>query len=96
VIRVIVGSVLSAVVLFVFGMASWVAAPSLPKYMQRVLFVSLLGAFAAIFRDVALYNWMIFLWPWTQAMITDVVVSWVLAGVILGDHEAPGSAEFAV
>jgi hypothetical protein len=62
----------------------WMAAPSLPRFLQRVFFVALLGAFAAIFRDVALYNWMIFPWPWTQAMITDVVVSWVLGGVILG------------
>jgi hypothetical protein len=62
----------------------WMAGPSLASYGQRVLFVALLGVFAAIFRDVALFNWMTFPWDYTQAMIVDVLISWVLAGLILG------------
>jgi hypothetical protein len=60
------------------------AGPSLAYYGQRVFFVALLGVFAAIFRDVALVNWMMFPWDYSQAMIVDVVISWVLAGLILG------------
>lgn len=62
----------------------WMAGGSLASYGQRVLFVALLGVFAAIFRDVALFNWMSFPWDYTQAMIVDVLISWVLAGLILG------------
>ena len=62
----------------------WMAGPSLASYGRRVLFVALLGVFAAIFRDVALVNWMSFPWDYTQAMIVDVLISWGLAGLILG------------
>jgi hypothetical protein len=62
----------------------WMAGPSLASYGRRVLFVALLGVFAAIFRDVALFNWMNFPADYTHAMIIDVLISWVLAGLILG------------
>lgn len=66
------------------AMLLWMAGPSLRSYVQRVFFVVLLGIFAAIFRDIAYFNWMMFPWAWTQAMMTDVVISWVLGGLILG------------
>lgn len=52
-------------------------------YLGRVVFVTLLGVFAAIEGHGSYWNWMQFPQDWTVAMATDVVVGWALAGVIL-------------
>lgn len=64
-------------------------------FFGRVLFVALLGVFAAIEGHGSLWNWMHFPQDWTIAMATDVVVGWALAGILLAIIIRPRSAAYS-
>lgn len=50
----------------------------------RVLFVLLLGLFASLAIDISYWNWYGFPGSYTLATIVDQVVSWGLAGLVMG------------
>lgn len=60
------------------------AAPSLPAYGQRVLFVALLGVFSAVVSRFEDWNWLLFPTDYTLVMAMDLVVGWLLAGLVIG------------
>ena len=68
------------------------AAPSLPGYLGRVVFVVLVGAFAASSTYLAMWNWMAIPLPWTLTMAAELIVSWTLVGLVLAWRLAPEPA----
>jgi hypothetical protein len=68
---------------FVAGLLLLMAGPGLRTYFCRVLFVALLGVFAAFAINFAQPIW--FLHPWKFYLLQSVfdVVSWTLAAVVL-------------
>lgn len=71
-------------------LAAWIAAVILHlgrsafySYGHRVVVVTLLGVFTAVVAHGGYFVWMSFEWSFTLAMACDVVVSWLLAGLVL-------------
>ena len=60
------------------------AVGGLASFGSRVLFVLLLGLFASLAIDISYWNWYGFPGSYTLATIFDQVVSWGLAGFVLG------------
>lgn len=52
-------------------------------YIQRVLFVALIGVFLAIMGDATQWNWMLFPAKYIQDMMWDHIIAWVLVGIVL-------------
>jgi hypothetical protein len=52
-------------------------------YLTRAGLVGMLGIFAATVSHVSYWNWMAFPLDHTIAMTVDVVVAWVLAGLVI-------------
>lgn len=52
-------------------------------YFQRVRFVGLLGVFAAIVSFLALKNWMYFPTDFTRAMMLDLLLAWIIGGLVI-------------
>lgn len=70
--------------------AAWIAAivlhlgrSAFHAYLLRVALVALLGVFAAVVGHGGYFVWMQFDWGFTFAMACDVIVSWLLAGLVL-------------
>ena len=59
------------------------AAPALPTFGSRVLFVLLLGLFAAIGSHLMNWNWMNFPLRYSLEMVADSLVASLLLGVVL-------------
>lgn len=59
------------------------AAPALPRYRHRVLFVALLGGFAATATRLVDWNWWAFPLDWILLEVADLVVGWTLAGLAI-------------
>lgn len=64
-------------------------------YLPRVGVVALLGVFAALVTHVAYWNWMAFPLDHTIAMTVDVVIGWILAGLVVAAIVRPGKADRA-
>ena len=66
------------------GVLLVLALPGLPRYVMRVLFVFLLGAFATVAISFAGPVW--FHHPWTAVLYTSAyqVIGWLLAGLAMG------------
>lgn len=62
----------------------WLSLGRCQDYLSRVGLVALLGVFSAITCHLTYWNWMWFPLDHTLAMFVDVVVSWILAGLIIG------------
>lgn len=60
------------------------AVGGIASFGGRVLFVLLLGLFASLAIDISYWNWYGFPGSYTLAAIIDQVVSWGLAGLVLG------------
>lgn len=69
-----------------------VAAPSLPGFLARVLFVVLLGAFATLAVDVPYWNWYGFPTEYLLGQLLDGLLGWGLAGLVLARLLRPTSA----
>lgn len=68
-------------------LAAWMlakAAGSLPGLGARIAFVGLLGLFASLVTDVPYWNWYGFPADFTRGAILDQLISWTLAGLVLG------------
>jgi hypothetical protein len=59
------------------------ALPALPGYGQRVIFVVLCGLFAATVTHLTYWNWMAFPLNYSLVMVLDVVVAWLLGGLVI-------------
>ncbi len=70
---------IAAVAAFLLTMA----APALPTFANRVLFVLLLGLFAAIGSHLMYWNWMNFPLRYSLEMVADSLVASLLLGVVL-------------
>ncbi len=57
--------------------------PALPTYGTRVIFVTLLGGFAALLTRVSDVVWMHHPWEFEMYQSAYVVSSWLLAGLVL-------------
>jgi len=81
--------------IFVFGfvlaliealMAAWllsVAASKMAAYVKRVLFVTCLGVFAALVSHISAAHWMFFPANYSHVMAIDLVVTYLLAGLVI-------------
>jgi hypothetical protein len=59
-------------------------------YLPRVGVVALLGVFAALVTHLAYWNWMTFPLDHTIAMAIDVVIGWIVAGLVIAAIVRPG------
>jgi hypothetical protein len=59
------------------------AAPALPGYASRVIFVALLGLLPGLDIDVSYWNWYRFPANYTLAQMLDHFVAWTLAGLAM-------------
>jgi len=58
-------------------------------YIQRVIFVALLGVFVALMADANMWNWMAYPVQYTRDMMMDHVLGWILVGLVLGAFIKP-------
>lgn len=65
------------------------AAPALPVYGRRVLFVALLGLFASLLIDLSYWNWYSFPAGYTLAYFLDHVVGMAVAGLVIARFVRP-------
>jgi hypothetical protein len=66
------------------GVLLIMAQPGLPRYWMRVLYVTLVGAFATVAISFAGPIW--FHHPWPAVLYTSAyqLIGWLLAGLVLG------------
>ena len=74
------------------GFLLWMALPALPRYVQRVAFVALLGIFAGVFIRLSDPIWYYFPWKFAVVALLYVVVAWLLAGLVMGAVMRPASS----
>ena len=66
--------------------ASWLlylACPSLPRYVQRVAFMMILGLFVGIAADANMWNWMNSPLDFSLVMAADRIVGMLLVGILV-------------
>ncbi|MDZ7290008.1 MAG: hypothetical protein ONB44_06170 [candidate division KSB1 bacterium] len=68
------------------------AVDKLKTYVQRVAFVGLLGVFAALVSHVTSWNWFYFPADYTLVMSADLVVAWIIAGLVIAWRIKPAVA----
>jgi hypothetical protein len=68
------------------------AGAKMAGYSQRVVFVTLLGVFAALASHITAWNWMFFPTAYSLVMAADVVISWLLAGLVIAWRMKPETA----
>ena len=72
------------------------AAPSLPRFWARVLFVAALGVFASVQIDGPYWNWYGFPGSYFRASALDAVIGWAIAGLVLAAMiRTPGRSQAA-
>lgn len=59
------------------------AAVVLPRYRDRVLFVALLGGFAAVATRISDWNWGLLPLDFSLVMAIDLTIAWFVAGLVL-------------
>lgn len=83
------GFALNLVAAFLAAALLAAAAPALPRFGSRVLFVSLLAGFAALQSRLVDWNW----WglPLDTSLVAafDLVIGWTLAGLVLAWRLSP-------
>lgn len=67
------------------------AAPTLPGYAHRVLYVALLGGFAALATRLVDWNWMSFPLDYTLVMAADLVLAWLAGGLVIAALITPAT-----
>ena len=76
-------------------LAAWLlsaAASKMAGYAKRVIFVTLLGVFAALVSHISAAHWMFFPAGYSHVMAIDLVVTWFLAGLVLAWRIKPEAA----
>ncbi len=79
----VIGFVLNFLVATVAAIMLTMAASALPTFANRLLFVMLLGLFAAIGSHLMNWNWMNFPLRYSLEMVADSLVASLLLGVVL-------------
>ncbi len=79
----VIGFVLDFIVATVAAIMLTMAASALPTFANRLLFVMLLGLFAAIGSHLMQWNWMNFPLRYSLEMVADSLVASLLLGVVL-------------
>ncbi len=72
----VLGALIAAVLL-------WFAAPQLPGYVGRAVFVASLGVLIALMADLTYMNWLYFTMEHTIVMVIDQLAGWILAGLAM-------------
>jgi hypothetical protein len=85
------GFLLNVVAAFLAAALLARAAPALPRFGHRVLFVALLGGFAAVQARLLDWNWWAFPLDYSLVMAVDLVVAWTLAGLVLAWRIGPAT-----
>jgi len=67
-------------------------ANKLTGYSQRVIFVTLLGVFAALVSHFSMWNWMHVPTGYSLVMAADLVIGWLLAGLVIAWRIKPAMA----
>ncbi len=96
----VIGFVLDFLMATVAAIMLTMAASALPTFANRLLFVMLLGLFAAIGSHLMNWNWMNFPLRYSLEMVADSLVASLLLGVVLAlmigrtSGAAGGAADF--
>lgn len=80
---IIVGTIFNIIAAM---LAAWIlsrSTASKQSYFARVSFVGVLAIFATITIHISNWNWMYFPLKYTTAMAADLIIGWVLAGLII-------------
>ena len=73
--------------LFAAFVAAWFLSRSTAagsRYIERVAFCGMLGVFISFATHIPAMNWMYFPGDYTTAMVVDVLIGWLLAGLAIG------------
>ncbi|MGH7551119.1 MAG: hypothetical protein ACREMD_05130 [Gemmatimonadota bacterium] len=88
------GFVLNLVAAFLAAALLAAAAPALPGFGSRVLFIALLAGFAALQSRLVDWNWWRFPLDYSLVAAFHLVIGWTLAGLVLAwrlNPAGPGS-----
>ncbi|MBU1298146.1 MAG: hypothetical protein KKF20_01085 [Bacteroidetes bacterium] len=72
--------------------AAWLLSRSTAasqSYISRVCFVGVLGIFASIVTHVSFWNWMYFPLKYTTAMMADLIIGWIIGGLVIAAFIKP-------
>jgi hypothetical protein len=72
--------------------AAWLlsrSTASTQSYISRVSYVGVLGIFASIVTHVSYWNWMYFPSKYTTAMMSDLIIGWIIGGLIIAAFIKP-------
>lgn len=81
--NIIVGTIFNIIAAM---LAAWIlsrSTASKQSYFTRVSFVGVLSIFAAITIHLSNWNWMYFPLKYTTAMSADLIIGWLLAGLVI-------------
>lgn len=65
------------------------------QFSKRVMFVGLMGVFAALVSHISLWNWMLFPTDYSLVMAADLIIAWALAGLVIAWQIKPEKAATA-
>jgi hypothetical protein len=72
--------------------AAWLlsrSTASTQSYISRVSYVGMLGIFASIVTHISYWNWMYFPFKYTTAMMADLIIGWVIGGLVIAAFIKP-------
>lgn len=65
------------------------AAPAMPSYVGRVLFILSIGVVVVLFSDISAWNWWHMPGDYTRTHVIDHLVAWALAGAAMAGIVKP-------
>ena len=72
--------------------AAWLlsrSTASTQSYISRISYVGILGIFASIVTHASYWNWMYFPPKYTTAMMCDLIIGWIVGGLIIAAFIKP-------
>ncbi len=81
--NIIYGTLINIIVAM---LAAWILSRSTASkqpYFTRVSFIGVLAIFASITIYISNWNWMYFPLKYTTAMSADLIIGWILAGLVI-------------
>jgi hypothetical protein len=86
------GFAVNLVVVLLLSLVMKKALPALPSYSERVMFAALIGLTAVVMINLGDAVWWRYPWAWKMSQSLYGLVSFTIAGAILGKFIKPGSA----
>jgi len=77
------GLILMIASAFVASVLLWMAHERLKPWTARVFFVTILGVFSTLVSHVSSWHWNYFPTDYTIVMSADLIVSWLLGGMVI-------------